>query len=465
MAAVPDDGMIRPPGPAPLGAILVQRGVLTPEQLTAALAEQKRSGEQLGEIIVRLGFAVAPLIGQGLATQHGGLLKTEYGFAVGFSESTPTHPVSSPPVSPAEERSTPTQLASAVPATVAESAALRARSRAEVPAALAEQAQPAPDEVVLKWQKRAQELAAQRDAALRDLQALVADRAASAAELETATARSAELEAAAARFETGREALARAGDEAATHTRELERKQEKLEAAAARVAELGATVALAQVENAKLERARADAVLRNSELERQLTELHAAAAATDGELASATARLAELESTSVASEQEVDTASTDAREEAAHRQMEKAALQDAHHALALRNADLEERLKTLEAAEARAAQLERRRVEASAKIRRLEAERNDALAVARTLSEQQREHHPDEHAHDPSHLLFAPVRDGYLLFEQDGPPPAPGSTLEFTESDGTSSQLIVAKIGAPPLPGVRLACAYLIEAE
>ena len=112
MAAVPDDGMIRPPGPAPLGAILVQRGVLTPEQLTAALAEQTRSGDQLGEIIVRLGFAAAPLIGQGLATQHGGLLKTEYGFAVGFGGGTPTHRVTPPPVSPEEDQSTPLRLAS-----------------------------------------------------------------------------------------------------------------------------------------------------------------------------------------------------------------------------------------------------------------------------------------------------------------------------------------------------------------
>ena len=69
------------------------------------------------------------------------------------------------------------------------------------------------------------------------------------------------------------------------------------------------------------------------------------------------------------------------------------------------------------------------------------------------------------HAQDPSHLLFAPVRDGYLLFEQNGPPPAPGSTLEFAENDETTRQLVVAKIGASPLPGVSLACAYLIEAE
>ena len=84
MAAAPDNGMLRPSGPAPLGAILVQRGVLTEEQLAFALDEQKRTGEQIGEVIVRLGLALAPSVAQALATQHGSPLKTEYGYAVGF---------------------------------------------------------------------------------------------------------------------------------------------------------------------------------------------------------------------------------------------------------------------------------------------------------------------------------------------------------------------------------------------
>ncbi len=318
---------------------------------------------------------------------------------------------------------------------------------------------------MLKWQKRAQELAAQRDVALRDLQALRADRDASAAELVAATARITELEADGARFQTVREALAEARDEAASHIKELEREHEKLEAAAARVAELEATVAIAKVETAELERARAEAVSRNSELGQKLEQWQAEAVARDGEFAAATVRLADLEAARAAGDSDVHVVSVDLRAEVALVRMEKADLEEALDALASRNADLEDRLKTLETAEARTAQLERRRVEASARMRQLEVERNDALAVARTLREQQREHHPDEHAQDPSHLLFAPVRDGYLLFEQNGPPPAPGSTLEFAENDETTRQLVVAKIGASPLPGVSLACAYLIEAE
>jgi len=84
----------------PLGTMLVRRGLLTAEQLEAALTEQKSSGDPLGKIVVALGFATPSIIAQALATQHGGLLKTEYGFATGFG-ATLASPmlVSEPPVS------------------------------------------------------------------------------------------------------------------------------------------------------------------------------------------------------------------------------------------------------------------------------------------------------------------------------------------------------------------------------
>src|SRR4051812_28050142 len=71
------------PGPR-LGEVLVQHGVVTPQQLEVALAEQQESGRPLGEIIVDRGFAPGPMVAQALATQRGGMLKTEYGFATGF---------------------------------------------------------------------------------------------------------------------------------------------------------------------------------------------------------------------------------------------------------------------------------------------------------------------------------------------------------------------------------------------
>jgi chromosome segregation ATPase len=68
----------------PLGSLLVSRGHITEEQLELALTEQKATGRPLGEIVVARGFAAAPTVAQALATQHGGLLKTEYGFATGW---------------------------------------------------------------------------------------------------------------------------------------------------------------------------------------------------------------------------------------------------------------------------------------------------------------------------------------------------------------------------------------------
>ena len=68
----------------PLGELLVSPGLITPEQLEQALADQRDSGRPLGEIFVRLGFTNGPIIAQALTTHQGGMLKSEYGFATGF---------------------------------------------------------------------------------------------------------------------------------------------------------------------------------------------------------------------------------------------------------------------------------------------------------------------------------------------------------------------------------------------
>ena len=66
-----------------LGELLVEKGVLTDAQLQVALEEQQRSSAPLGEILVQLGFLIGPAVGNALAEQHGGPLRTEYGFALG----------------------------------------------------------------------------------------------------------------------------------------------------------------------------------------------------------------------------------------------------------------------------------------------------------------------------------------------------------------------------------------------
>jgi hypothetical protein len=71
--------------PAPqLGRILIAAGLLSEEQLAQALEEQAQTGRRLGEVIVRRGFISGPALANALAEQHGGVLKTEYGFASGL---------------------------------------------------------------------------------------------------------------------------------------------------------------------------------------------------------------------------------------------------------------------------------------------------------------------------------------------------------------------------------------------
>ena len=71
--------------PAPqLGRILIAAGLLSEEQLAQALEDQAQTGRRLGEVIVRRGFISGPALANALAEQHGGVLKTEYGFASGL---------------------------------------------------------------------------------------------------------------------------------------------------------------------------------------------------------------------------------------------------------------------------------------------------------------------------------------------------------------------------------------------
>lgn len=80
----PDDGALRAPRGVPLGQLLVERQLVTEEQLAVALAEQERTGKPLGRVLVDLELVNEATVAQALATQHGGVLKTEYGFATGF---------------------------------------------------------------------------------------------------------------------------------------------------------------------------------------------------------------------------------------------------------------------------------------------------------------------------------------------------------------------------------------------
>ena len=91
-----DAAASQPPAKEQLGTLLLRRGLITEEQLQTALAVQRETGAPLGQIVVERGFVRPSIVAQALATQHGSLLKTEYGYATTFNGQ-------SPPAAPAPE--------------------------------------------------------------------------------------------------------------------------------------------------------------------------------------------------------------------------------------------------------------------------------------------------------------------------------------------------------------------------
>ena len=68
----------------PLGRLLVERGLLTGDELEQALAKQQETSQRLGETIVELGFVSGPELANALAAQYGIELTIETGFGTGL---------------------------------------------------------------------------------------------------------------------------------------------------------------------------------------------------------------------------------------------------------------------------------------------------------------------------------------------------------------------------------------------
>ena len=85
------------PGRRPrLGELLVNSGVLTQQQLDESLAIHHATGQSLGHVLVENGIVPSHSIAMALADQHGGPLKTEFGFATGRGTVQPAPAASAP---------------------------------------------------------------------------------------------------------------------------------------------------------------------------------------------------------------------------------------------------------------------------------------------------------------------------------------------------------------------------------
>jgi hypothetical protein len=432
----------------PLGTMLVRRGLITQEQLTDALAEQKASGEPLGKIVVARGFAAPATIAQALATQHGGLLKTEYGFATGFGSplqspvaiSAPPAMISAPPVTSAARTARASSAAVVAPAPVApvEADSLRgelAHASAETERLRADNERLAQVRADLETRlagesrrasslERELELAKESGSAdeasrIATLEAEVAARDAAIEEFKQTGEgwknAIVERDAAIADLVKARdEALAKAGTAGA-------------EAEPVDVAAFEATIAELKAERASLEErlaAAESATPDNSDtkaLEAKLDELTAARDEALALLRTTKAELAELDAKLPAVTEQRDAALARIQE------LERTAEAD-RALLAVHDTAVADLVAGHEAA--------------------LEELRAQAAATATATD--------DRWAAAERHLLFFSGSEGYELVERAGPPPSAGDRV-----DVPGGPQLVARVAASPTPGRALPCAYL----
>jgi hypothetical protein len=398
-------------GRRPLGEVLLERGIVSREQLATALEQQRSTGQPLGEIIVGFGFAPGPIVAQALATQHGGLIKTEYGFATGWSTEDGRAPVAVPaPIDPSFEL------------------AKRDRTIAEL----------------RDWAQQAQAAIASRDEAIARLQAEVTELRATpepavddAAHQEALEALELELKARREEADAVREQLEAESTRHASIQAELAARDEAL---AALRAELAATTAQPTTTPAELEEHAAEI----ERLRTALAELHEASAGREAELTARDEALAALQTELAAASAQPTTPPAEVEVE-----QHVAEISRLESALATLQTTAEHELA---GAHRTGAELERR----------LENARSRADVLARRITEQEQElealrtppaTEPNRWASAPMHYVLRRGTGAYDLVERDGPPPTVGDTV-----DG----LRVARV-APAGPGFDVPCAYLAD--
>jgi chromosome segregation ATPase len=467
----------------PIGTLLVKRGMITDVQLTEALEEQRASGEQLGTILVARGYAPAALVAQALATQHGSMLKTEYGFATGFgSEALAQVATAEPPVSVHLARAS--TAVAAPPASHEPRESDREAVRAELELASSESTRltEANERLSVLRAELEQRLAheAQRSASLeRELAELRSGPAPVADDLAAWQQSNAQLDAALAQWQAAYAELEQRLAQSKAHAEKREGELRGLESSARELSESLSSLdearvaaddraATAEGRHAKLEReleqatARADASAeraavaeeaRNA-LEHQIAEISTrtealqvqlvAAAKSHGSLAASEKARADLEARLQQAVERLREAA-EARIELESR-LEVMTARAASAEMAATQAD--QLRAAVAAAEHETAVLEQRLTTMRVELEQREAERVE-LEVAVE---------PDTWACADSHLVFFQGSEGYELAELDGPPPAEGTQIELP---GLPLQT-VARVGRSPFRGDSIPCAYLV---
>ena len=211
-----DDPVPESPDSRPrLGDLLLSAGLISQEQLEECLTLARTAGKPLGQVLVEQGLVPAHSLAMALADQHGGPLKTEFGFATGRG-STPR-----PAVLPDQARSTPPalRLASApLPDEPAQTAEAAARLDGEAP----------PTELLARAEELESELAAERAGRAAEAAALAAVRV----ELAAALADSRSSHATLSEERESLQEVAAAGEALRARVSELEAAAREAEAAA-----------------------------------------------------------------------------------------------------------------------------------------------------------------------------------------------------------------------------------------
>ena len=453
VSALAEEGGLRPPQ-EPLGTLLVKRGLITPEQLTEALAEQRSTGKPLGAIVVARGFVAPANVAQALATQHGGILKTEYGFATGFGEGLrPTLQIGEPPVSSrriGKPKSSDSAVADMTPL-VSQPAGDREAVREELAMASSETTRltEANDRLVELRTELEQRVAhetkraATLEATIVDLQA----QAQTATPAESAE-RVARLEAAVAELHAGAVAWEKAYRELEERLAGAESSRAELEQSLGHEVDRSASLRaeLATVEDRRVSAEASDSV--RIELEERLSRVCERASALEAEVAAGEelrASVAASKSARAELEQRLQQASEQLRSAESVRAELEARLARATTGAA----ELQATAAAAEQLRASALASEQARAGLAQQLNSLEAElskRNEELEELRAAAA------AGPWASAEKHLVFFPGAESYELVWRDGPPPSEGTRV---------GEHVVARIAAGVLPG-ELPCAYLV---